>query len=563
MEAKVRAAVSERLDPATFIFARTDARAVHGLDDALRRAERYLRAGAEGLFIEAPESVEELRRIGRAFDGVPLVANPLEGGKTPLLSPAEFAELGFTVIPYGITLILHAAQAMQAAIADVMSGAFARRDAAMSFRDYLAVVGEPGWAAAGRSTDASRTRPSATRPRKVYRLLILRHASGAKCGEFDKNSCIACPNYLCAKLPNFARACGRVSVGRYPDKRPDSRLGRRSSRKEKSSSKNSDRQPEAKPANSVLNGGRDLKQRRSGLFWSLPALHKPAGNRRGLSFIAGRAAGSPHPIQGRLSRLSNATLVASSIARQRGVRIRHHSDARALALRTAVWGEHHDRAHPRIPASTAPTTGPVLVVDLDVVRDNYNAFAKALPDTRVFYAVKANPAPEVLSLLATLGSCFDTASVAEIEMVLAAGATPDRISYGNTIKKERDIARAYRAGRPPVRGRLQGRGREGRPRGRPARRCSAASCATAPAPNGRCRASSAASRRWPSDVLEHAHRLGLEAYGVSFHVGSQQRNQQCLGPRPRVGGGRCSASAASAASTCRWSTSAAASRPST
>lgn len=147
MEAKVRAAVGERLDPSTFIFARTDARAVNGLDDALRRAERYLRAGAEGLFIEAPESVDEVRRIGRAFAGVPLVANPLEGGKTPLLSPAEFAELGFTVIPYGITLILHAAAAMQAAISDVMSGAFARRDAAMDFRDYLDVVGEPGWAA--------------------------------------------------------------------------------------------------------------------------------------------------------------------------------------------------------------------------------------------------------------------------------------------------------------------------------------------------------------------------------------------------------------------------------
>ena len=55
------------------------------------------------------------------------------------------------------------------------------------------------------------------------------------------------------------------------------------------------------------------------------------------------------------------------------------------------------------------------------MRDNYQTFAKALPDTRVFYAVKANPAPEVLALLATLGSCFDTASVPEIEMVLAAG----------------------------------------------------------------------------------------------------------------------------------------------
>src|ERR1700734_877834 len=90
--------------------------------------------------------------------------------------------------------------------------------------------------------------------------------------------------------------------------------------------------------------------------------------------------------------------------------------------------------------------GPCLIVDLDVVRDNYKVFAKALPDSRVFYAVKANPAPEVLSLLAGPGSCFDTASVPEIEMVLAAGATADRISYGNTIKKERDIARAYALG---------------------------------------------------------------------------------------------------------------------
>src|SRR5260370_31685412 len=91
-------------------------------------------------------------------------------------------------------------------------------------------------------------------------------------------------------------------------------------------------------------------------------------------------------------------------------------------------------------------TEPCLVVDLDVVRDNYQGFAKALPDSRVFYAVKANPAPEVLSLLASLGSCFDTATVAEIEMALAAGATPDRISYGNTIKKARDIARAFALG---------------------------------------------------------------------------------------------------------------------
>ena len=90
--------------------------------------------------------------------------------------------------------------------------------------------------------------------------------------------------------------------------------------------------------------------------------------------------------------------------------------------------------------------GPCLVLDIDVVRDNYLAFSRALPDTRVYYAVKANPAPEIIKLLVELGSCFDVASVSETETVLAAGCTPDRISYGNTIKKESEVATAYRLG---------------------------------------------------------------------------------------------------------------------
>jgi ornithine decarboxylase len=167
---------------------------------------------------------------------------------------------------------------------------------------------------------------------------------------------------------------------------------------------------------------------------------------------------------------------------------------------------------------------PCLVVDLDVVRENYRTFAKALPDSRVFYAVKANPAPELLSLLVSLGSCFDTASVAEIEMVLAAGATADRISYGNTIKKERDVARAYALGvrlfavdcKPEVE-------KIGR---------------AAPGAKVFCRIlSDCVGADWPLsrkfgcepamavEVLEHALKLGLEPHGVSFHVGSQQRNQ--------------------------------------
>jgi len=165
-----------------------------------------------------------------------------------------------------------------------------------------------------------------------------------------------------------------------------------------------------------------------------------------------------------------------------------------------------------------------LVVDLDVVRDNYTAFAKALPDTRVFYAVKANPAPEVLSLLAGLGSCFDTASVAEIEMVLKAGATPDRVSFGNTIKKERDVATAYGLG-------IRLFAVDCKPEVEKVARA-------APGSKVFCRIlCDGAGAEWPLsrkfgcepamavDVLEHAHRHGLEAYGVSFHVGSQQRNQ--------------------------------------
>ena len=114
--------------------------------------------------------------------------------------------------------------------------------------------------------------------------------------------------------------------------------------------------------------------------------------------------------------------------------------------------------------ATRRPEGPCLVVDLDVVRENYSAFAKALPDSRVFYAVKANPEPEVLKLLAELGSSFDCASVAEIDMALAAGATPDRISYGNTIKKERDIAAAFARGIRLFAVDCRRGGREDRPR---------------------------------------------------------------------------------------------------
>jgi ornithine decarboxylase len=174
--------------------------------------------------------------------------------------------------------------------------------------------------------------------------------------------------------------------------------------------------------------------------------------------------------------------------------------------------------------------GPCMVLDLEVVRDNYAKFARALPNTRVFYAVKANPAPEILRLLTLLGSCFDAASVAEIEMVLAAGATADRISFGNTIKKERDIARALELGV-----RLLAVDCEAEVE----KVARAAKAVNAEDVKVFCRIlSDCAGAEWPLsrkfgcapemavDVLEHAHRLKLEAFGVSFHVGSQQRNTE-------------------------------------
>ncbi len=170
-----------------------------------------------------------------------------------------------------------------------------------------------------------------------------------------------------------------------------------------------------------------------------------------------------------------------------------------------------------------PSESPRLVLDLDIVEQNYQAFARALPDTRIYYAVKANPAPEILDLLARNGSSFDCASIGEIELVLATGVGAGRISFGNTIKKERDIGRAFDLGV----------------------RLFAVDCVeevekiarAAPGSNVFCRIlCDGDGADWPLsrkfgcdaqmavDVLQKAHQLGLVAYGLSFHVGSQQAN---------------------------------------
>lgn len=187
-------------------------------------------------------------------------------------------------------------------------------------------------------------------------------------------------------------------------------------------------------------------------------------------------------------------------------------------------------------ASSSPAS-PCLVVDLEVVAENYHAFKQALPDSAIYYAVKANPAPEILKLLASLGSNFDCASVQEISMALGAGADPSRISYGNTIKKERDVARAHALGV-----------------GLFAVDCHEEAEKVARAAPGSkvfCRIlTDGEGAEWPLsrkfgcvpqmavDVLVYAHQLGLSSHGVSFHVGSQQTDlaawDRALGDARRV-----------------------------
>ena len=145
MEANIRAAAENRINPETFIIARTDAREVYDLDEALRRGERYIRAGADGLFIEAPVNIDELEKIGQAFE-VPQLANMLEGGRTPVLTPAELERLGFRIVIYGISLLVHAVQAMENVLTCLARGKVDFAGKGVGFEDYKSIVGFEHWA---------------------------------------------------------------------------------------------------------------------------------------------------------------------------------------------------------------------------------------------------------------------------------------------------------------------------------------------------------------------------------------------------------------------------------
>lgn len=144
MEARIRALAANRLNPDTFIVARTDARALYGMDEALRRAERYVRAGADGVFIESMLDEEEMARAVREIDTVH-VANMLEGGRTPILKPSVLGEMGYRIALYGITLLMRITRTMQIALADLKSGELRLVGTGVSFDEYTRIVGLERW----------------------------------------------------------------------------------------------------------------------------------------------------------------------------------------------------------------------------------------------------------------------------------------------------------------------------------------------------------------------------------------------------------------------------------
>ncbi|MDE2133821.1 MAG: isocitrate lyase/PEP mutase family protein [Alphaproteobacteria bacterium] len=143
-EAKLAAALNARSSINFAIIARTDARSVEGLESALERGRRYVAQGVDALFIEAPRSLDELRIIGKSFD-VPLVVNAAEGGKTPVLSPDEYRELGFSIIFYPITLMLRTIGALTHTLAALRQGKFTDEGSLPDFQELTNIMGLNEW----------------------------------------------------------------------------------------------------------------------------------------------------------------------------------------------------------------------------------------------------------------------------------------------------------------------------------------------------------------------------------------------------------------------------------
>ena len=139
---RIRAAASARSDNAFKIVARTDAIATDGIDEALKRANAFLEAGADILFVEAPRTEAEMARIGERFRGVPLLANLVEDGKTPVLGIDALRQMGYRIVLRPISALLATARRLEEVYAELLCGG-TQVGARVSFAQYNEIVGLP------------------------------------------------------------------------------------------------------------------------------------------------------------------------------------------------------------------------------------------------------------------------------------------------------------------------------------------------------------------------------------------------------------------------------------
>ena len=150
---RIRAAVEARdAGASVLVMARTDARAGHGLEEAIERCRAFADLGADILFLEAPQDESEMEAFCRALPDIPKMANIVEDGDTPALSPAQLEALGYRIAAYPLTLLSTAARAMEDALTALAAGEPVTRR--LSFADLQALVGFPEYDEALRRYDS-------------------------------------------------------------------------------------------------------------------------------------------------------------------------------------------------------------------------------------------------------------------------------------------------------------------------------------------------------------------------------------------------------------------------
>ncbi|MEO6341315.1 MAG: isocitrate lyase/PEP mutase family protein [Caulobacteraceae bacterium] len=141
---KLEAALAARKNPDFMIVGRTDARAVNGLDDAIARGKRFVEIGVDAICVEAPQSEEELKRIGGEIETVQF-ANMAEAGRTPILPPEVLGAMGYSIIVYPGTLLLRVVKTIEDALADLRQGTLRLPEGTMDFRELTEFLGLEKW----------------------------------------------------------------------------------------------------------------------------------------------------------------------------------------------------------------------------------------------------------------------------------------------------------------------------------------------------------------------------------------------------------------------------------